>query len=125
MKVLVVEDDPHIGRMVEIKLGNNGFAVLRAADGEQGLDLIRSERPDLILLDVNMPVMDGMEVLRQVRSDPELSQVPVILMTARGEESAERQGIEMGANDYVTKPFSPRDLLARVRRLLGIHAWER
>lgn len=117
-KILLVEDDEQITRIVQIKLKNKGYAVLSAPDGGAGLDLIRRERPDLVLLDVMMPVMDGYTLLRTLKADPELVAIPVIMLSAKGQERDILQGIEGGAVDYVVKPFSPSELVARVERHL-------
>lgn len=112
--ILVVEDDPTLLRTLAYNLNREGFRVLTAADGEAGLSLIRSkeEQLDLVLLDVMLPGMNGFHVLRQAR---QTSTVPVIMLTARGEEQDRVDGLELGADDYVIKPFALRELLARVR----------
>lgn len=117
-KVLVVEDDPQIARIVQIKLKNNGFEVFLAADGGAGLNAVRELRPDLVLLDVMMPVMDGYQVLRTIRSEPELAALPVIMLTAKGQERDVLTGFKDGATDYIVKPFSPAEVVARVQRAL-------
>ncbi|HWI66230.1 MAG TPA: response regulator [Symbiobacteriaceae bacterium] len=117
-RVLVVEDDPQIARIVQIKLKNNGFEVFHAPDGAAGLSAIRELRPDLVLLDVMMPVMDGYQVLRTIRSEPDLAQIPVIMLTAKGQERDILAGFKDGATDYIVKPFSPAEVVARVQRAL-------
>ncbi|HLO04498.1 MAG TPA: response regulator, partial [Symbiobacteriaceae bacterium] len=114
-----VEDDAQIARIVQIKLKNKGYVVAHATDGGAGLDLIREERPNLVLLDIMMPVMDGYTVLRSLRADPELVKIPVIMLSAKGQERDILQGLEGGAVDYVVKPFSPSELVARVQRHLN------
>jgi len=116
--VLVVEDDRDIAEMVELYLKDAGYHTERAGDGVRALELWRAARPDLIVLDIGLPKLDGLEVLRRVRSDTTGPQVPVILLTARAEEADELVGLGLGADDYVTKPFNPRSLLARVRAVL-------
>ena len=113
--VLVIEDEIRISRLVTDYLEAAGFDVSQAADGQAGLSLFRSVRPDLIVLDLGLPGMDGLDVVREVRAS---SSVPVIILTARGDETDRIVGLELGADDYVTKPFSPKELVARVRALL-------
>lgn len=117
-KIVLVEDEAQIARIVQIKLTNKGYVVAHAADGGAGLELIRQERPDLVLLDVMMPVMDGYTVLGALRADPELAKIPVIMLSAKGQERDVLQGLQGGAVDYIVKPFSPSELVARVQRHL-------
>jgi len=119
--VLVVEDDSDIAQMVELYLRDAGYHTERAGDGVRALELWRAAAPDLILLDIGLPKLDGLEVLKRVRVDTTRPQVPVILLTARAEEVDELIGLGLGADDYVTKPFSPRTLLARVQAVLRRH----
>lgn len=116
--VLIVEDDRDIAEMVELYLRTDGHRTERAHDGPRALELWRAARPDLILLDIGLPGVDGLEVLRRVRSDPAGAGLPVLMLTARAEEVDEVLGLSLGADDYITKPFSPRTLLARVRSAL-------
>ena len=113
--VLVVDDEPEIVRLVRDYLEHGGFTVLAAADGVQALRAVRTAPPDLVILDLGLPGMDGLDVLRSLRREGAL---PVILLTARGEESDKLDGLELGADDYLTKPFSPKELVARVRVVL-------
>lgn len=113
--VLVVDDENDIAEMLEIYLRQAGFRTERAADGKTALSLFRSAKPDLILLDVQIPGLDGIEVLRKVRAE---DNTPVILVTARIEDIDKLLGLEMGADDYITKPFSAREVLARVKAVL-------
>ena len=113
--VLIVEDDPHALELVRLYLDQDGHQVLVARDGIEGLRLAREAAPDLIVLDLMLPGIDGTEVCRQVRQE---SNVPIIMVTARVEEEDRLNGLEMGADDYITKPFSPRELAARVRVVL-------
>ncbi len=113
--VLVVEDEPEIAEVLEGYLRREGFRTERALDGRQALSLIRAARPDLVLLDIMLPEMDGLEVLRRIRSN---GNTPVILVTARTENLDKLLGLELGADDYVTKPFSPREVVARVKAVL-------
>jgi two-component system alkaline phosphatase synthesis response regulator PhoP len=113
--VLIVEDELKITRLVRDYLEQAGFAVLEAADGQAALSMARAERPDMIVLDLSLPGMDGLDVTRRLR---ETSSVPIIMLTARTEESDRIVGLELGADDYVTKPFSPKELVARIRAVL-------
>ena len=114
-KILVVDDEPKIVDMVRKFLESEGFAVRAAYDGLVGLELARAEAPDLVILDVMLPGLDGLEVLRRLRAQ---SDVPVIMLTARSEEIDRLLGLGLGADDYVTKPFSPREVVARVKAVL-------
>jgi DNA-binding response OmpR family regulator len=113
-KILVAEDDKQIGDMIAFKLTNGGHQVIRAEDGEQAVTLAGRELPDLILLDAMMPGLSGFEVLRRLKSDPTLRAVPVIMVTAKGHERDVLSGLRGGAVDYVVKPFSLKELAARV-----------
>ncbi len=113
--ILVVDDEPQIVRLVRAYLEEAGYRVAIAYDGEEALYAARQEKPDLIVLDILMPRMDGLEFIRQIRREQE---VPIIVLTARSEETDRIVGLEMGADDYVTKPFSPRELVARVKAVL-------
>ena len=114
-KVLIVEDDPDAVRLVELYLRRDGHKVLTALDGAEGLRLAREARPDLVVLDLMLPGMNGFEVCRALREE---SDVAVVMLTARVEEHDRLAGLDLGADDYVTKPFSPRELAARVRAVL-------
>ena len=113
--VLVVEDELKIARLVRDYLHQAGFAVLEAADGASALSLARSEKPDMVVLDLGLPEMDGLDVTRRLRAT---SSVPIIMLTARSEESDRIVGLELGADDYIVKPFSPKELVARIRAVL-------
>jgi DNA-binding response OmpR family regulator len=113
-KILVAEDDKQIGDMIAFKLTNGGHQVIRAEDGEQAVTLAGSELPDLILLDAMMPGLSGFEVLRRLKSDPTLRALPVIMVTAKGHERDVLSGLRGGAVDYIVKPFSLKELSARV-----------
>jgi DNA-binding response OmpR family regulator len=113
--VLIVDDEPRIIRFVQINLEMEGFRVIEAVNGLQALDQVREKMPDIVLLDVMMPEMDGFETLRMIR---ELSTVPVIMLTVRSSEDDKVRGLDLGADDYITKPFSPRVLVSRVRAVL-------
>ena len=117
-RILVVEDEPAIQELVAINLEHAGHHVLRARDAEQAQQLVRRALPDLILLDWMLPGQSGVALARQLRNDARTKQVPIIMLTARGAELDKVAGLEAGADDYVTKPFSPRELLARVKAVL-------
>ncbi len=119
-KVLVVDDEVYILHILDFSLGAEGFDVITAADGEQALARARSERPDLIVMDIMMPRLDGYETCKRLKSDPGTKDIPVLLLTARGREEDRKRGMEAGANDYMTKPFSPNKLIGRVSEMLGI-----
>jgi two-component system, OmpR family, phosphate regulon response regulator PhoB len=116
--VLVVEDDPDIVELLVYNLQREGFVVYAVGDGEKGLALALRKRPDVVLLDLMLPGMDGLEVCRRLRTEDEGGHLPVIMLTAKGEETDVVLGLELGADDYITKPFSPREVLARVRALI-------
>ena len=117
-RILVVDDDREIVRLLRAYLEQNGFEVLTAYDGERALHILRRERPDLVVLDLMLPDRDGWEVTRIVRSDPNLAATPIIMLTARVEDHDKIVGLELGADDYVTKPFNPREVVARVLAVL-------
>jgi len=114
-KILVVDDERKIVRLARDYLEKSGFAVLMAEDGQQAVHIFRAEKPSLIILDLGLPGMDGLEVTRLIRRE---SSVPIIMLTARLEETDKLIGLELGADDYITKPFSPKELVARVRAVL-------
>src|SRR6478672_5906543 len=117
--VLVADDEPDIIDLVRFRLEHDGYRVLTASDGEAALELVRSERPDVCVLDVMMPKLSGLEVLARLRAEPEIAGTRVILLTARGADDDIDRGFELGAHDYVTKPFSPKELRQRVRAQLS------
>lgn len=117
--IVVADDDEDVRALIEFRLTRAGYRVAAGGDGEEALELIRRERPDLAVLDIMMPKLDGYEVTRRVRSDSETAGTPVLLLTASVREGAEAIGFEAGANDHMRKPFSPQELLARVRSMLG------
>jgi two-component system KDP operon response regulator KdpE len=114
-KILIVDDEERMIRFIRLNLEHDGFVVAEAFNGKQALQRLRDSTPDLILLDVMMPDLDGFEVLEMIR---EISSVPVIMLTAKGEEDDRVHGLEKGADDYITKPFSPRELVSRVKAVL-------
>ena len=111
-KILLIEDDASIIRFLSLSLDKNGYKVIEARNGIEGISLFMSDNPDLILLDLGLPDIDGMEVLRQIRQK---SDVPIIVVSARGQEREKISALDQGADDYVTKPFSAEELLARIR----------
>ena len=119
-RILVVDDDKDIVRLMRGYLEASGYEVLVAYSGEAALHTIRRERPDLVLLDLMLPERDGLEIIRLLRSDPFLAQTPVIMVTARVSDTDKIVGLEMGADDYITKPYNPREVLARVRACLRV-----
>lgn len=117
-RILIIEDDRDIVELVRYNLVNEGFQVTAAFDGNSGLATIKKTPPDLLLLDLMLPKMSGLEICREIRKEESLNRLPVLMLTARGDEADRVVGLEMGADDYVTKPFSPRELIARVKALL-------
>jgi two-component system alkaline phosphatase synthesis response regulator PhoP len=116
--ILVVDDEPDIRELLRFHLVQEGFEIVEAADGRETIEAIRKQRPALVVLDLMLPRMTGLEVCRVLRMDDETAALPVLMLTARGEEMDRVLGFEMGADDYVVKPFSPRELIARVKALL-------
>ncbi len=116
-RILVIDDEKNIRDLIKYNLEQEGFEVLVAEDGEKGLDQLTSE-VDLIILDLMLPGIDGLEVCRKIKKNDLLAQIPIIMLTARGEEVDKVVGLEIGADDYMVKPFSPRELLARIRAVL-------
>jgi phosphate regulon transcriptional regulator PhoB len=117
-RVLIVEDDKDIVELVRYNLEKEGYQTAVAADGLTALSTLRRSPPDLVLLDLMLPKLPGLEVCREIRRDQSLNRLPILMLTARGEEADRVVGLEMGADDYVTKPFSPRELVARIKALL-------
>jgi len=118
-RVVIADDDPDIRRLVEMTVTNAGCDVTVASDGEEALARVRDSVPDLVILDVLMPRMDGWEVARALKSDPATREVPVMFLTSRGQEHDVLEGFDSGAVDYMVKPFSPRELQVRVRSVLA------
>lgn len=114
-KILVIEDDPNLAKIIKSYLERDGFQVLSSLRGDTGLDLVFTETPDLVLLDLNLPGMDGMDVASEIRRE---NDIPIIMVTARVEETDRLDGFRNGADDYISKPFSPRELVARVKAVL-------
>ena len=116
--ILVVEDEAALVTLLRYNLEREGFRVAEARDGEEALLMVREQKPDLVLLDWMLPLLSGLEVCRQLRRSPDTRSLPIIMLTARGEEGDKLRGLDSGADDYVTKPFSPSELVARVRAAL-------
>jgi two-component system phosphate regulon response regulator PhoB len=117
-KILVVEDDEDILELIDYNLTREGYQVLKVTTGEEALNVENREQPDLVILDLMLPGMDGLEVCRRLRNNPKGGNVPIVMVTAKGEESDVVAGLELGADDYVVKPFSPKVLIARIRNVL-------
>ncbi len=117
-KILVVDDETHIVELVKFNLEKEGYRVIVAYDGQSALEKVRDVIPDLILLDIMLPKMDGLEVCRAIKQVPQYNTIPIIMLTAKGEEIDTVLGLEMGADDYIKKPFSPREMVARVKARL-------
>ena len=117
--ILAADDDPDIRELVTFRLERSGYTVLQAADGEEALALALEHTPDLAVLDVMMPKMDGFEVVRRLRAEEATKRMPIIMLTARAQDSDVEEGLESGADDYLRKPFSPQELRARVQSILG------
>jgi len=117
-RILVVDDEPDLLELVRVNLDQAGYEVRTAESGREALEKLRDSPPDLVVLDLMLPDLSGTEICRQLRSDPELAQLPVIMLTAKADEVDRVVGLELGADDYVTKPFSPRELSLRVRAVL-------
>ncbi|MDA8269804.1 MAG: response regulator [Actinomycetota bacterium] len=117
--ILVADDDPDILELVDYKLSQSGYAVIAVSDGRQAIEHARKHHPALMILDVTMPFHSGIEVTLEMRTDPDLKNTPIILLTAKSMEQDTERGFAAGATDYMTKPFSPRELLSRVQAALG------
>lgn len=118
-KILIVDDEKDLVETMTLRLEAAGYEVLCAYDGQDGLEKARDIKPDLILLDVMMPKMDGYQVCRMLKFDEDYKNIPIIMLTARGQEQDRKTGIDVGTNDYITKPFDSKDLLARIQKILG------
>jgi two-component system phosphate regulon response regulator PhoB len=117
-QILITEDDKHISKLVKYNLEKAGYDCTVADDGEEALGILAKERPDLIILDIMLPKMDGFELCRAIKQDVKLKNIPIIMLTAKGEEVDRIVGLELGADDYVVKPFSPRELILRIKAIL-------
>ena len=117
-KILIVEDDPDISELIHFNLEKAGYQTVRAEDGEQALRLTQKHQPDLILLDLLLPGLNGLEVCRRLKRDPAVQHIPIMMVTAKGDEMDRVVGLELGADDYVVKPFSIREIILRIQKLL-------
>ena len=117
LKVLVCDDERHIVRLIQVNLERQGYTVITAFDGKEGLEKVKSEKPDLCVLDVMMPYMDGFEVLKNIRREPETENLPVIMLTAKAQDKDVFEGYHYGADMYLTKPFNPIELVTFVKRI--------
>ena len=116
--ILVIDDEKDLIELVRYNLEKEGFDVIAANDGQSGLEVVKRHRPDLVVLDLMMPGLDGLQVCQRLRSDPRSGRIPVIMLTAKATEADRVVGLELGADDYITKPFSPREVVARVKAVL-------
>ena len=119
ISILVAEDEPQTAQLIEFKLKQQGYNVTIVSNGEQALKMVGVNRPNLVILDGMMPVMDGFEVLRRIKADGNTKDLPVIMLTAKSREKDVVTGLELGASDYIVKPFSPAELVARVKKAVG------
>jgi DNA-binding response OmpR family regulator len=117
-KILVVDDEEYIQHILNFSFGAEGYDVVTASDGEEGVSKARNEKPDVIVMDIMMPRMDGYEACKKIKADPQTKDIPVILLTAKGRDSDRKLGSEVGADDYVVKPFSPGRLIERVEGVM-------
>lgn len=122
--ILVVDDEPHIVRLVEVNLQRAGYRVITASSGAEALEKISSEKPDLVTLDILMPEMDGYEVLRRIHSDPSTKDLPVVILSQLAKHEDVFKGWQLGCNSYVTKPFNPRELLGFIERIFNAQVEE-
>jgi two-component system alkaline phosphatase synthesis response regulator PhoP len=118
-RILVVDDEVYIVHILDFSLGMEGYEVVTALDGEQALEKVAQQKPDLIVLDIMMPKLDGYETCKVLKSREETRDIPVILLSAKGRNVDQKTGFEVGADDYITKPFSPRKLVERINAILG------
>ncbi|NQW23546.1 MAG: response regulator [SAR202 cluster bacterium] len=118
-KILIVDDEPNIVRSLSFVLNKEGYDVALAADGDQAMQMIRGSKPNILFLDVMMPKKNGYDVCREVKSDPDLMDIHVVILTAKGQENDRQKGLLQGADEVITKPFSPMEIVARVKELLG------
>ncbi len=118
-KILVVDDEVYIVHILDFSLRMEGYEVVTALDGEQALEKVKSDRPDLVVLDIMMPKLDGYDTCKRLKANPETHDIPVILLSAKGRNVDQRMGFEAGADDYITKPFSPRKLVEKINSILA------
>ena len=117
-KILVVDDEVYIVHILDFSLRREGYDVVTALDGEQALEKVKSDQPELIVLDILMPKLDGYDACRKLRADPQTADIPIILLSAKGRNVDQRMGYDAGATDYITKPFSPRKLVEKINTIL-------
>jgi two-component system, OmpR family, alkaline phosphatase synthesis response regulator PhoP len=117
--VMIVDDDPHVVRSLAFVLNKEGYNIRTTSDGEEALEKIRDSKPNLMLLDIMMPKKNGYEVCQEVKNNPALSDIYIIMLSAKGQEADREQGLSMGANEFMTKPFSPMKVVERVKQILG------
>ena len=118
-KILIADDRPEVVELVRVILEGEDYEIVDASDGKEALKKVRLEKPDLVLLDVVMPKMDGFEVCRKLKKDPQTKEIPIIMLTAKAQEVDKEKGREVGASDYITKPFSPSALLTKIEEILA------
>ena len=118
-KILIIDDEPDIIKVVKFRLIKTGYEVMTAADGREGLELVRVLKPDLVLLDYRMPFLNGDEVCKEIKKDESIKHIPVILMTASTQDTLKENIQTMGADDYILKPFEPEELIKKIRKLIG------
>ncbi|MCK4863608.1 MAG: response regulator [Dehalococcoidales bacterium] len=118
-KILVIEDDPAISRLVDYSLRHEGYAVVSASNGLEGIRKAHNDRPDLIILDVMLPGMDGFEICHRLRAEPDTAQLPILMFSAKAQEVDKDTGLKVGADDYLTKPAAPAEIISRVEALLA------
>jgi two-component system, OmpR family, alkaline phosphatase synthesis response regulator PhoP len=117
-KILIAEDEVHVAKIIQFKLEKNGYEVIHKENGKEALAYAISEKPDLILLDVMMPGMNGFDVLKAIKNHPDIKDIPTVMLTALGQESDTVKGFDLGVEDYIVKPFRPAELLSRINRIL-------
>jgi len=118
-KILIADDHPELVELLRVTLERKDYEIVYASDGKETLKKARVEKPDLVLLDIVMPKMDGFEVCRQLRKDPQTKEIPIVMLTAKGQKVDKERGREVGANEYITKPFSPSALLVKIKEILA------
>ena len=119
-KIVLAEDEPQIARLIQFKLQKEGFEITWKDNGADALESVKEIKPDLVLLDVMMPVMDGYQVLKKIKEDENLKQIPVIMLTAKGQERDVVKGFDLGSEDYIVKPFRPAELVSRIKKILKV-----
>jgi len=117
-KILIADDHPEVVELVRVTLEGGNYEIVDASNGKEALEKIRKMKPDLVLLDIIMPKMDGFEVCRKLRKDPQIKEIPIIMLTAKGQAVDQEKGRQIGARDYITKPFSPSALLVKIEEIL-------